>query len=209
LHDVPVGQKVQEGSYLRYLESVAKAFVFDRYLAGDNRAGYHTIIHDRKGACWARRDELENSGELAMRLSYGHIENNLVFNYLDYLLWLTYRTEAKIKDFAFTFRSSVEHYYPQNPKDGHPPLEDEKALDSFGNLCLISHSKNSQLSNLPPDAKKAFYPGNNIDSVKQCLMMESKDKTWGVDAIRRHGEEMTEVLLGSLEPLTIQRGAQA
>ncbi|MDD5462728.1 MAG: DUF1524 domain-containing protein [Methylococcales bacterium] len=91
------------------------------------------------------------------RLRFGHIENNFVFNYLDYLLWLERKDQHPVvKEFEFTFRSSVEHFYPQHPMEGHPVLESE-ALHEFGNLCLISHSKNSRLSNFPPKAKMAHF----------------------------------------------------
>jgi hypothetical protein len=52
--------------------------------------------------------------------------------------------------------------------DGFLPLEGE-ALHEFGNLCLISHSKNSRLSNFPPKAKLAHFAVNikqkRIDSL--------------------------------------------
>ena len=96
-----------------------------------------------------------------------------VFNYLDYLLWQNYRTTSReyfkiineqaftdnrVKDFEYTFRSSVEHYYPQHPIDENFVLKGKDAewLDNFGNLCLISGSKNSRLSNFMPAAKKDY-----------------------------------------------------
>ena len=198
LHDAHGVQDVQEGAYLRYLESVARAFVFDRYLAGDDKADYFQIIHARGGQCRRRRGEIVGIGEggIASRLMYGHIENNLVFNYLDYLLWLKHAADPEVANFEFTFRSSVEHYYPQNPMEGQARLEPD-VLDSFGNLCLISHSKNSRLSNFMPAAKKEYYQNNRIDSIKQYRMMKSAE--WDADAIRAHGQEMCRVLVDSLE----------
>ncbi|TXF98016.1 DUF262 domain-containing protein [Massilia arenae] len=196
-------QQVQEKSYLDYLESVSRAFVFDRYLAGDDRAEYFDIVYGRKGQCARGRDEAAGSDRIASRLAYGHIENNLVFNYLDYLLWLKHRTNDAVSGFEFTFRSSVEHYYPQNPKEGQAPLEPD-AVDSFGNLCLISHSKNSRLSNFMPTAKKEYYANNQIDSIKQYLMMQRPE--WNADAIRAHGEEMIGVLVDSLEREAVADG---
>ena len=128
-------------------------------------------------------------------MTFGNIENNLVFNFLDYLLWLEHGASEPVKSYEFTFRSSVEHYYPQHPLDGQVQL-DADTLNSFGNLCLISHSKNSRLSNFMPMAKKEFYQDNSIDSVKQYLMMETT--SWDVDAIRTHCEQMKTVLLQSL-----------
>lgn len=196
LHDAHLEHEIHEGAYLRYLESVAKAFVFDRYLAGEDKADYFEIIHERRGLCQRQRDEIDTSA-IASRLAYDHIENNLVFNYLDYLLWLKHGAECLVSNFEFTFRSSVEHYYPQTPMEGQPHLE-RNVVDAFGNLCLISHSKNSRLSNFMPAAKKEYYRNNRIDSVKQYLMM--KDDEWGTDAIRAHGQEMIQILIDSLEP---------
>jgi len=192
------GASVHETTYLRYLESVAQAFVFDRFFAGERKAEYFDIIYGRKGQCQARRSGVDKAS-LTARLSYGRIENNLVFNYLDYLLWLEHREKEgdKIKSFEFTFRSSVEHYYPQKPMAGQERLDND-VLDSFGNLCLISHSKNSRLSNLSPMAKTDYYRNNRPDSIKQYLMIKSGP--WGQTAIGRHGEQMVAVLVASLDP---------
>jgi hypothetical protein len=79
--------------------------------------------------------------------------------------------------------------------DGQVQL-DTDTLNSFGNLCLISHSKNSRLSNFMPSAKSEFYLKNSIDSVKQYLMMETKP--WDAIAIREHSKQMNNVLHNSL-----------
>lgn len=131
---------------------------------------------------------------------------NFVFNRLDYQLWklpgekvkdflkndgwLTENTKNAIwKKFRFTFRSSVEHHYPQHPIDGQR-IED---VDMFGNLYLLSQSKNSRLNNLTPVAKRDIIkPWTNCDSLKQVIMM-SHDK-WGEDEIKVHGEKMLTIL---------------
>jgi hypothetical protein len=79
---------------------------------------------------------------------------NYIFNRLDYLLWLNLKNkrqfagvdmqyiENRVKNFTFTFRTSVEHYSPQHPMNNELPLEETQGLkngvDNFGNLCLIS-----------------------------------------------------------------------
>lgn len=195
LHHLFTAGEIQAVAYLRYLESVAKAFVFDRFLAPGGGKDYFTMIYTNKGACQTEKGGVSQD-EMKSRLSFGNIENNLVFNYLDYLLWLEDQaTDTTVKAFEFTFRSSVEHYYPQHPMAGHDPLP-ANALNSFGNLCLISHSKNSRLSNFMPEAKKEYYQNNPIDSVKQHLMM--KVQPWNAAAISTHYDAMEEVLLGSL-----------
>ncbi len=196
-------EPVQSGKYLTRLESVARAFVFDRFLAADRALGYDQIIYDHGAECRTTRRDLSPAG-LAGRLSFGNIENNLIFNYLDYLLWRENergKNDSEIKAFEFTFRSSVEHYYPQNPKFG--PLLDAADLNSFGNLCLISHSRNSELSNYLPSAKKEHYSKGNIDSIKQYLMMNHGGE-WSKTSIAQHYEEMVAVLLDGLEVNAIE-----
>lgn len=194
LHYLFYSEQVEAQAYLQHMESVAKAFVFDRFLAPQAGLEYFSIIYESRGICQTRREGV-TAETLEPRLSFGNIENNLVFNFLDYLLWLEHQSDEKVKPYEFTFRSSVEHYYPQHPLPGHAPL-DAETLNSFGNLCLISHDKNSRLSNFMPTAKKEFYQNNSIDSVKQHLMM--KAEPWDAQAIRKHYQQMMDVLLKSL-----------
>lgn len=174
-------------SYLHYLESMTRCFVYDRFLATGKELEYHEIIYQRKAkqkvTCWSEIDET--------KFTFGKITNNLVFNFLDYLLWLKHRNEDIVQQYEFSFRSSVEHFHPQRPMPGIDRLPDEH-LNSFGNLCLISHSKNSRLSNLDPQAKKGYYRSAEIDSVKQWLMM--KPESWTQVEIQAHNDEMLEVL---------------
>lgn len=187
-------EQIEAQAYLQHMESVAKTFVFDRFLAQGPGLEYFAMIYTNRCACQTRRESIA-AETIESRLTFGNIENNLVFNFLDYLLWLEHRAKESVKSYEFTFRSSVEHYYPQHPLDGQVQL-DADTLNSFGNLCLISHSKNSRLSNFMPSAKKEFYKNNTIDSVKQYLMMETE--SWDADAIRAHSEQMNNVLLNSL-----------
>ena len=173
--------------YKEYLENLAKAFLHDRFLSDESK-DYFEIIYKNNGLS---KNTLINIS----KLNQGTAVENFVFNYLDYLLWLDYRNEKqnftvegktindnRIKEFEYTFRSSVEHYYPQHPIEGNISIaltENEQNegkidwLNSFGNLCLISNSKNSRLSNYMPSAKKEHYNNSpTLDSVKQRIMME-------------------------------------
>jgi len=194
LHWLYNAESITAESYCTHLENVAKAFVFDRYLGGHPNAEYYEIIYGRNGLCKSTSSSLPDD-KLRERLSFGNIKNNLVFNYLDYILWLKHKDSDQIgkiiSTYEFTFRSSVEHYYPQHPLPGHPPLQQE-TLNSFGNLCLISHGKNSRLSNFMPQAKKEYYQKNPIDSVKQYLMMQ--EASWDASSIQNHYDEMVKVL---------------
>lgn len=195
--------------YKIYLENLAKSFLNDRYLAVNQR-DFYEIIYTNNG----QHKNSETAIEIN-KLNQGTAVENFIFNYLDYLLWQDYRTDKnyfkikngqaftdnRVKDFEYTFRSSVEHYYPQHPIDENLILKGQDAdwLDNFGNLCLISGSKNSRLSNFMPTAKKDYYTGSStIDSIKQRIMMEYEH--WDTNGsnnhneIKEHSEKMTELL---------------
>ncbi|MEZ9369660.1 HNH endonuclease family protein [Shewanella sp. 10N.286.51.B2] len=97
--------------------------------------------------------------------------------------------------FQFAFRTSVEHYFPQTDPSGASKMKD---VDRFGNLCLISPSSNSRLSNYSPQDKKTFYQENNrAESLKQAIMMNYTD--WGPEGeglinIEKHETLMLNVL---------------
>ena len=81
---------------------------------------------------------------------------------------------ARLKGFSFTFRTSVEHYFPQTPLGSDPMVKTAElpnGVDTFGNLCLISRSDNSKLSNYLPTAKKEHYAkATTVESLKQVFM---------------------------------------
>lgn len=188
-------QKVTAQGYLQRLEGMARQFVYGRFLSVEEPADYFAMIYQRQ----PYKALQINQPELAQRMQYGGIENNLVFNYLDYLLWCDAlakcTADTVIKQFEFTFRSSVEHFYPQHPIDGHAKL-DEKSLHRFGNLCLISHSKNSRLSNFQPKAKRDHFRAaiskKQIDSLKIYEMFKVMDGAddWGALQIEKHEQQV-------------------
>ncbi|WP_096739398.1 DUF262 domain-containing protein [Pseudoalteromonas atlantica] len=182
--------------YLQKLEYLARQFVYGRFLS-ESPSDYYQMIYQNE-----RYLAFDLSNQQAMdRLHYGVIENNLVFNYLDYLLWCDSVKNNKddlITQFEFTFRSSVEHFYPQHPLDGHRVLADAD-LHRFGNLCLISHSKNSKLSNLQPTAKrdhfKAAIADKSIDTLKlyEMIKLMNAAKEWTETQIAEHEQGMLTV----------------
>ena len=190
-------EPIRSVDYLRQLESIAKAFVFDLHLSSE-KTDYAEIIGKNKGNCVAVFDDSIKE-DVRHFLKYGSIKNNLVFNYLDYLLYCKFLEDTKVRDFKFTFRSSVEHFYPQQPFDGFDKWK-ETDLNSFGNLCLISHSKNSRLSNFDPRAKISHFKAGGIDSLKQYEMIRLLDdgSDWSVEKMQSHEKEMLEVLLQPL-----------
>lgn len=183
--------EVDSTKYIAYLEHIAKSFVFDNYLAR-TEIDYYQMININVHSIDRSFDQLDEE-----KLRYGNLRNNLVFNFIDYLLWLEKRdSDAKIKQYEFTFRSSVEHYYPQNPLNDAPKL-DSVYLHSIGNLSLISHEKNSRMNNYLPIAKKNQYSQtDSIDSIKQYLMMQESD--WNIKQIEEHKKQIVVLLKQNL-----------
>lgn len=115
---------------------------------------------------------------------------NFIFNLLDYKLWKN--EKRKYKDFEFTYRDSVEHFYPQSPIGG----ESVDNVNSFGNLCLITSDMNSRLNNLLPSAKRDIWNASKSQpSIKLSKMMEMMEtKEWNGNAIKKHKADMLKVL---------------
>lgn len=140
---------------------------------------------------------------------------NLVFNYLDFLLWKERPNDYK--DFQFRFRNSVEHFYPRNPSADQSlekwNLDDSfGCCDRFGNLCLLSRSNNSKFSNRSPLAKVKDYKKTVIDngSIKLRVMAEiiekmddniDKNKQWKESECAKHEEEMLSKLMAAIGDL--------
>ncbi len=199
--------------YKTYLEKMARTLLRDRFLS-KFPLDYYDIIF--KNSCESQNNNLDENA-----INCGTDVENFIFNYLDYLLWQNYRNDKsafnvigdnakllkdkRILDFEYTFRSSVEHYYPQNPIEGKEYIIDSNDLNCFGNLCLISGEKNSRLSNYMPLAKKEHYEqSDRIDSIKQRIMMAYNEWDNGglmdknqKNEIRDHYEKMVSVLLGN------------
>jgi uncharacterized protein (UPF0305 family) len=177
---------INQESYINHLRSIAKKFLKYRFLNGAQELSYDQMLYfNLKDSTTVLDNNL---------LNYGQIKNNLVFNYIDYLLWQN--NKDKYSDFEFSFRSSVEHYYPQNPISGDK-ISDEDVLNCIGNLCLISHSNNSKLSNYLPQAKKEHYLNSNSkDSIKQMEMM--KKEKWNTQEIQEHNTSIINLIKTNL-----------
>lgn len=188
LHYVFKNNNVTADDYCNYLKELARAYLYDRYIAKESeRVEYFDMIYKNNGQSLnhGQTDKQDLS-----QLDKGTDVENFVFNFLDFILW-----QGKVdgaKTFEFAFRSSVEHYYPQNPIAKDHKI-DSSIYDLFGNLCLISSSKNSKLSNHMPEAKKDYYIKVNPDSLKQKEMMKST--IWEEAQIRSEGARMTDLLL--------------
>ena len=121
------------------------------------------------------------------------------FNFVDYVLWknreeLKKDYDVKFEDFKFAYRRSIEHWFPQHPNsDERVEKIDDKFLNSFGNLCIITDSQNSKFGNLVPSAKYKQWEGIfNRQSLKLQMMADVtvKNDKWGIREIQSMEKEV-------------------
>lgn len=120
----------------------------------------------------------------------------IVFTYLDYLL----AVNEQDLDFQFTFRNSVEHFYPQSPDAeltrAYGALDDAATRDLLGNLALLTVRDNSKFTNLPP-----YVKSDSVRIVEQSPKLKLMAKiakrsptAWDSQAIEEHHHRMVELL---------------
>ena len=184
--------------YLQFLESLAKAFMVNRYLNKTSKE-YTDFMYIL--------DEIESLNLLTEDfrglLSYGKV-TVFVFNYLDYLIWKDPELlRDKKSKFSFSFKSSVEHFSPQTSKIDNILQADD--LHRFGNLCLMGSSENSSLSNDSPQEKVRTLLGKRASmaplSLKLELMMKlvPEKGEWLDKHVKVHEEKMINVLKADIE----------
>lgn len=210
--------------FVRNLEELSDRFFFENISkTKDKRNSYQELIQYPFLSASAVTTDFKKSG--TDNQSYDHVlhvgtdVHNFIFNRLDYLLWKNAKSEgwlenqfpvknqrkfilAGVNKFKYTFRSSVEHYYPQHPESGTEFSQSDifpYGVDSFGNLCLISSCNNSKLTNrLPLSKKEVYQKSETIESLKQVFMMSYED--WGHEPeqallnMKSHQEMMIDVL---------------
>ena len=98
-----------------------------------------------------------------------------------------------IRDFRFRQCGSVEHIKPQHKMEGNPDIP---ADHSFGNLALISASRNSKFSNVHPDGKKGIILETQSPYTESLKMAHF---LWLNQNIEQEGEMMHEILHKSVK----------
>lgn len=138
-------------------------------------------------------------------LSYGKVDRYYFWR-LDYYLWenrdkhFAHEEDRMIvKDYLFKANRSIEHVHPQN--QDHNSEWGEDAVNSFGNLALISQSFNSQQSNDSVNVKFARIEDQadnaKLESIKMYRIYLDAKRTpdgWDEKAREKHEEEMYNLL---------------
>ncbi|MGQ7383622.1 GmrSD restriction endonuclease domain-containing protein [Streptococcus suis] len=122
------------------------------------------------------------------------------FNFIDYVLWKNQNNLQEYffdsRNFRFTYRRSVEHWYPQNPnfEDSGMLRMSDSLLHSFGNLCIITDSQNSKFGNSRPQAKYSQWEkifGNQSLKLQWMVKLTgNSDDNWNSEVIRGHEDKI-------------------
>lgn len=188
---------IEADSLRNRLYDLARCYMLDVYLAKDSKKhSFEEIVYRKEGIPQNHIDDIDWGA-----INQGCNVQNFIFNFYDFILW---REKLGQHDkFDFTYRTSVEHFYPQKPMPGYEPLPPEY-LNSFGNLCLISSGMNSKFSNNMPKAKYDNFGSSkemrSALSLKLQEMMESvKDGEWEIEQIKAHYEKAQERITNALQ----------
>ena len=124
--------------------------------------------------------------------------SRIVFTYLDYLLL----TDQQKSEFRFSFRNSIEHFYPQHPDEQQSgAVVSAECLNLLGNLALVSVGANSKFSNSLPNAKAHNFQ-TTIETQSPKLQEMSRitrnKQEWGDKEVRAHHEAMIRCLRSDL-----------
>lgn len=199
----------QDDSLRNRLYDLARCYMLDVYLAKDGKKhSFEEIVYRKEGKPQNHIDDIDWGA-----INQGCNVQNFIFNFYDFILWRekSGQDEKLGQDdksvqhdkFDFTYRTSVEHFYPQKPMPGYEPLPPEY-LNSFGNLCLISSGMNSKFSNNMPKAKYDNFGSSeemrSALSLKLQEMMERVKKgEWEIEQIKAHYEEARERIKNALQ----------
>lgn len=201
-----------------FLWNLGRAFMLDRYLATDNeednqtnlQLSFQEIISNllnedteayRGEICkinWANINIGPDTGKQP-----GEVVEHFVFNFFDYLLWKR-DPNGEGKNFIFAFRNSVEHFYPQHPKDLEKSLP-PNYLQSFGNLCLVTKGTNSRFSNLMPHQKANAYGSEKKElgsyslKLQEIIAKARNEGEWNGTAIKEAEEAAKKMIIEELE----------
>ena len=180
-------------AYFAFVENLARTLIKKRYLS--TKQDYESFMYgdefDRNPAVTAE--------DIKTQFTYGKIPY-FCFNYLDYLLLK--KEEGSHNKFYFSYKDSIEHFYPQEPKVGDA-FTDKSVLHSFGNLGLVNQSENSSLTNDMPIQKANWLRKHTKVpiSLKLELMMqivEKNESEWNEASIEKHQHDMIELLIEDL-----------
>lgn len=170
------------------------------------------LKNDKNEAYSQIKEEIKKDNSYSLGTGTPHF----LFNLIDYLYWVDSKNDESIfdnpkelKDFNFKYWNSVEHHmareWAERNKEKFPNYSDY--IDNIGNLCLISKSANSRLSDRDVKEKVETFGRGNLGANRQLMykMTKNSDNTysWDESKIRVHYNELLCLLSKSREILQL------
>lgn len=189
-------EQVDPARFLKALEGLAQSFALEVGTGLLGEVHYEDVVNRLDDFAPEGLANL-SQGQVAQKLKYPNV-HPFVFNYLDYLLWRD--STEKAGNFAFsTARRSVEHLHPQNQNiSGSTYQWHESHLHAFGNLCLVTQSMNSKLSDRAEDAKFGELLGSAFPQSLKIKEMQKEYKNnsskWNPITVILHEQRVLELL---------------
>lgn len=113
--------------------------------------------------------------------------------------------KSVVEKYVFSSNRSVEHLHPQN-ESVEGSWDDDDAVNSFGNLAMISQTLNSYQSNKSIQEKfgkieKSIADNKSVESLKLYWMYLAykKENKWTKEMASEHCEEMCKILDDSFQ----------
>lgn len=138
--------------------------------------------------------------------SLGTDTPHFIFNFVDYLYWVENQNtnkhnieySADIKDFDFKYWNSVEHHMAREWAERNNVANKDEFIDNLGNLCLISRSSNSRLSDRDVKEKVETFGNGNLGANRQIMYAMTKNPdntyTWVESKIKTHYNDLLDLL---------------
>ena len=122
--------------------------------------------------------------------SLGTDTPHFLLNFIDYL-YCRQEPGRFLDTFNFKYWNSIEHHLARNKVDDNCPF-----INNLGNLCLVSKSLNSRLSDRDVKEKVQVYTKGNLGPNRRVMYEETEKANfeWGEEQIHKHYNELVELL---------------
>ncbi len=196
--------------YKNWLFEILKWFYDHKTIDVENKNYLHLldsiILHYYKERAIANTKIDENT-HLTRENSYseGLKTPHFIFNFIDYLYWVDGKNKSplfemsrRVKQFDFKYWNSIEHHmacgWASRNSEKVPGYDNY--IDNLGNLCLISKSANSRLSDRDAKEKAETFNKGNLGAKRQIMYLLTNDSKWiyREEEIKKHYNELLDLL---------------
>lgn len=150
--------------------------------------------------------KIEEGNNITKENSYskGLSTPHFLFNFIDYLYWVDSKNANKINntytinDFDFKYWNSIEHHMAREwaSRNSEKVPSYDNYIDNLGNLCLISKSANSRLSDRDAKEKSETFDKGNLGANRQIMYAITKKNNgnYRKEQIKQHYNELLNLL---------------